>query len=163
MVLYSGNDPVSTNQAQVIQANLKAVGIDVKIRTFTFATQIEKTGRRGEPFDMNLIGWYADYPDPYDFINILLYGKTISEKNNVNTAYFNDPEYNRKMEQASRLSGDARYRTYGALDVDITRNAAPLVVYGNPNVREFVSERIGCPMYSSSWGGLNLVMLCLRQ
>jgi peptide/nickel transport system substrate-binding protein len=163
VVLYSGNDPVSTNQSQVIQANLKAIGIDVKIRTFTFATQIEKTGRQTEPFDMNLIGWFADYPDPYDFINILLYGKTIGPKNNVNTAYFNDPEYNRKMEEASRLRGDARYRVYGALDVDITRNAAPFVVFGNINVREFVSERIGCPMYSSAWGGLNLVMLCLKD
>jgi len=66
------------------------------------------------------------------------------------------------MEEASRLRGDARYRVYGALDVDITRNAAPFVVFGTINVREFVSERIGCPMYSSSWGGLNLVMLCLK-
>jgi ABC-type transport system substrate-binding protein len=163
VVLYSGNDPISTSQAQVIQANLKRIGIDVNVKLFTFAVQIEKTGRRGEPFDMNLIGWFADYPDPYDFINVLLYGKTISETNNINTAYFNDPAYNRKMEAAAKLSGDARYRTYGALDIDITKNAAPFLVYSNQNTREFVSKRIGCPMYSSNWGGLNLVMLCLKE
>ena len=28
---------------------------------------------------MNLIGWFADYPDPYDFVNVLLYGKTIAK------------------------------------------------------------------------------------
>ena len=111
---------------------------------------------------MNLIGWFADYPDPYDFINVLLYGKNISEKNNINTAYWNDPAYNRKMENASRLSGDARYRTYGQLDVDISRSQAPFVVYSNQNIREFVSSRIGCPTYSSAWGGLNLVTLCLK-
>ena len=96
---------------------------------------------------MNLIGWFADYPDPYDFINILLYGKTIAKANNINTAYFDDPVFNRKMEEASRLVGPARAKAYAQLDADLTL-AAPFAVYGNSNAREFVSERIGCPMYS---------------
>jgi ABC-type transport system substrate-binding protein len=163
VVLYTGNDPTSVNTAQILQVNLKKVGIDVKVKQFTFAVQIDKTGRRGEPFDMNLIGWFADYPDPYDFINILLYGKTIQKTGNVNTAYFDDPKYNKLMEQAARLRGDARYRAYGALDLDITRNAAPFIVTSNSNVREFVSARIGCPTYAANWGGLNLVTLCLKK
>jgi hypothetical protein len=74
----------------------------VNVREFPFAVQIGKAGIKGEPFDMNLIGWFADYPDRYDFINVLLYGKTISKANNVNTAY--------------------------QLDLELTR-AAPFVVY----------------------------------
>jgi ABC-type oligopeptide transport system substrate-binding subunit len=111
---------------------------------------------------MNLIGWFADYPDPYDFINVLLYGKTISKANNVNTAYFDDPAFNTKMEQAARAAGVARERAYAQLDLELTR-AAPFVVYGNQTTREFLSERIGCPMATSIAGGLNLVMLCERQ
>jgi peptide/nickel transport system substrate-binding protein len=162
VVLYAGNDPVSTTQAEIIRANLKQVRIDVRVRTFPFAVQIAKTGTRGEPFDMNLIGWFADYPDPYDFINILLYGKTISKTNNVNSAYFNDPTFNRRMEAASRLRGRARERAYAALDRDLVR-AAPFVVFQNPTAREFVSARIGCPMFGAVVGGLNLVMLCERN
>jgi hypothetical protein len=64
------------------------------------------------------------------------------------------------MELAARLTGDQRYRTYGNLDVEITRKAAPLAVTNNSNQREFISARVGCPMYSHAWGGLNLVMLC---
>ena len=102
-VLYAGNDPVSDTQAEIIRHSLGAVGIDVEVKTFPFAVQIPKAGPRGEPFDMNLIGWFADYPDPYDFINVLLYGKTIAKLNNVNTAYFDDPVFNRRMEaQRSR-------------------------------------------------------------
>jgi ABC-type transport system substrate-binding protein len=160
VVLYIENSPASVNAAQIVQANLKNVGIDVTIKQFTFAVVIEKTGRRTEPFDIFQIGWFADYPDPYDFINVLLYGKTITDTNNVNASYFNDPVYNRKMELAARLTGDQRYRTYGNLDVEITRKAAPLAVTNNSNQREFISARVGCPMYSHAWGGLNLVMLC---
>jgi ABC-type transport system substrate-binding protein len=160
VVLYIENSPASVNSAQIVQANLKEIGLDVQIKQFTFGVVIEKAGRQGEPFDMFQIGWFADYPDPYDFINVLLYGKTITKTNNVNTAYFDDPVYNRKMEQAARLTGDLRYRTYGNLDIEITRKAAPFAVTGNSNQREFVSSRIGCPVNSAAWGGLNLVMLC---
>ena len=49
---------------------------------------------------MMSIGWFADYPDPYDFINILLDGRTIAAKNNVNVSYFNVPAYQKKMDAA---------------------------------------------------------------
>ena len=161
-VLYSGNDPTSQKQAVIIQANLKAIGIDVEIKSFTFAVQVAKSGKRGEPFDLNLIGWFADYPDPYDFINILLDGTTIQAANNVNWAYWNDPAYNRKMAAASGLFGNARYRAYGALDIDIMRNAAPWAPLYNSNVREFVSSRVGCYQFHPVWGSLNYAAACLR-
>jgi peptide/nickel transport system substrate-binding protein len=160
-VLYAGNDPISKSSAELIKFNLKQIGMDVEVKSYSFSVQINKAGTRGEPFDMNLIGWFADYPDPYDFINVLLYGKTIAKANNVNTAYFNDPVFNRRMDQAALLTGDARGAAYAALDRDLTR-AAPFVVYGNSTTREFVSDRLGCPVRSAPAGGLNLTMLCLK-
>ena len=160
--LYAGNDPTSRSQAEILRQSLGAIGIDLKVRIFPFAVQLAKAGKRGEPFDLNLIGWFADYPDPYDFINVLLHGRTIEAANNVNTAYFDDPAFNRRMDKAKLLAGDARLRAYATLDRDLTR-AAPLVVFGNPTVREYVSERIGCPVYSVPSGGLNLTMLCLKK
>ena len=160
-VLYAGNDPVSEAQSELLRISLGRIGIDVEVKNYTFGVQITKAGTRGEPFDMNLIGWFADYPDPYDFVNVLLYGKTISKLNNVNTAYFDDPVVNRRMERAALTTGDARAATYAALDRDLTR-AAPFVVSGNSTIREFVSDRIGCPVQSAQAGGLNLTMLCLE-
>jgi ABC-type transport system substrate-binding protein len=163
IVMYTTNDQLGTNTGQMVQANLKAIGLDVEVKPYTFAVLIDKTGTRGEPFDMYAIGWFADYPDPYDFINILLDGRTIVAKNNINTAYFDVPAYNRKMDAAARLTGDARYRAYGSLDIDITRNQSPLVITNNANVREFISSKVGCANYSYAWGGLNLVMLCPKR
>lgn len=161
-VLYVGNDPAAKSSAILIQANLKRIGLDVEIKSYTFATQITKAGTRGEPFDMHLIGWFADYPDPYDFVNVLLHGRSIGPENNVNTSYWDDPRYNAKMDAAARLRGDARYRAYARLDADITRNAAPMVVLYNQNVREFVSERVTGYSYSTALGSLNLVRIRVR-
>ena len=66
--------------------------------------QLDKEGTRGEPFDMTDEAWTADYADPFDFINVLLDGRTIQASNNHNLAYFDDPSYTEKMQQASLLS-----------------------------------------------------------
>ena len=160
VVMYTTNDQLGINTGQLLQANLKAIGLDVEVKPYTFAVLIDKAGTRGDPFDIVSIGWFADYPDPYDFINILLDGRNIVAKNNVILSYFDSPAYERKMDSAARLTGDARYRAYGNLDIDITRNQSPLVITNNQNVREFISSKVGCATYSFAWGGLNIAMLC---
>ena len=160
VVMYTTNDRTGVNTGQMVKANLAAIGLEVEVKAYTFGVLIDKAGTRGEPFDIVSIGWFADYPDPYDFINILLDGRTLAAKNNVNLSYFNVPAYQKRMDAAARLAGDARYRTYGTLDIDITRNQSPLVITNNQNVREFISTKVGCATYSYAWGGLNIVMLC---
>ena len=108
VLMYTTNDQLGINTGQLVQANLKAIGLDVEVKPFTFAVLIDKAGTRGDPVDITSIGWFADYPDPYDFINILLYGRTIAAKNNVNLSYFDQPAYQRQMDTAARLAGDCR-------------------------------------------------------
>jgi peptide/nickel transport system substrate-binding protein len=153
-VLYTGGKPVFQNQAAVIQANLQQIGIDVEIKSFAYPVWVAKSGKRGEPFDLNLTIWAADYPDPYD-------GRRIRAADNLNWAYFDDPTYNGKLATAAGLYGDARYRAYAALDVDIMRNAAPWVPLYNLNVRDFISSRVGCYRFHAVWG-FSLASACLR-
>jgi ABC-type oligopeptide transport system substrate-binding subunit len=87
--------------------------------------QIQKEGTRGEPFDIADESWGADYADPYDFINVLLDGRNIQDANNNNFAYFNDPKFNQQMTQAALLTGNARYKAYGNLDVSIMQQGVP--------------------------------------
>ena len=81
VVMYTTNDRTGINTGQMVKANLAAIGLEVEVKAYTFGVLIDKTGTRGEPFDLMSIGWFADYPDPYDFINILLDGRTIAAKN----------------------------------------------------------------------------------
>ena len=126
--------------AQIVQANLRQIGLNMDIKPFPRAVQFSKTGTRGEPFDLTLEGWHMDYFDPYDFI-FLLDGTTIRPANNVNFSYFNSSAYNRKVAAASALVGQARYRAFGNLDIDLARNAAPLATFISDNSRLLFSKR----------------------
>ena len=74
---------------------------------------------------------------------------------------FNDPAYQRKLAKAARLSGPERYITYGKLDLDLARNAAPLAAFDNLTDNAFFSARIGCQ--TEGVYGIDLAALCLRH
>ena len=163
LTLYTSPGPPTEEQAHIIQGSLKRVGIDVTIKKYPFGVLLGRIGNPKEPYDMILIGWFADYADPYDFVDVLLNGKHISPRNNLaNIALFDDPKFNRQMDAAAKLTGDARYAAYADLDERIMRQAAPWVPINNPNVREFVSARVGCYVYVPPFQLMSLAVACLK-
>jgi hypothetical protein len=74
---------------------------------------------------------------------------------------FDDPGYQRKLAMAARLSGPQRYLTYGKLDLDLARHAAPLAAFGNLPSDDFFSARIGCQTYGVY--GMDLAALCVKH
>lgn len=161
-VLYTCSGPKCQQLSQVVQANLRAIGIDVEIKSFSLDQLFHRIGRKGEPFDIATVGWFADYQDPANFLNVLFDGSLLSATNNNNVSYFDDPSYNRKLAAAARLSGARRYLAYGALDVDLARNAAPAVALTNGSEQDFFSARMGCQIFQPIYG-IDLAALCLRR
>ena len=90
-VLYTFAETYGPLWAQVVQFDLKQIGLDVKITPFPRSVQIGKIETRGEAFDIGINGWGADYADPFDFVNVILYGPSLQAANNVNISYFERP------------------------------------------------------------------------
>ena len=87
-----GNTAVGQNLAQVFKYNLSQIGCKVNVKLFQGFQIYIAAGTKGEPYDAAIaVGWFADYADPYDFIDILLNGDNIHEANNNNLAYLNVP------------------------------------------------------------------------
>lgn len=148
-VLYTCSErPDCLAVAQVLQQNLKAIGIQLEIEKFPLPVMFEKLATPGEPYDMTWVGIPADYPDPSLFFG------AVEEFSN-----FTSPKYDGLLAAASRLSGPARYRAYGALDVQLAREAAPAIAAMNPNAWAFVSARTGCVVMNPS---LDLTAVCLK-
>jgi len=141
--LWSTTSATGTLLAQVFKYNLSQIGCDVQVKLFTGSQIYTAAGQKGANFDAALAGWNQDYPDPYDFLDVLLNGNNIHDSNNNNLAYFNVASINSRLVAANKLSGDARYNAYGKLDVDISKNYAPWTAYDNRNEREFISARSG--------------------
>ncbi len=51
---------------------------------------------------------------------------------------------------------------YGELDVELARNAAPLVALANVTTRDFFSARMGCQLYQPVYG-VDLAALCVKR
>ena len=102
-------------------------------------------------------------PDPLvrdvALLNFLFDGRTIGQVGTGNRSHFNSPVYNRLLDEASRLSGNARERAYGELDIRLSRDAAPAIPWAALNSIDFVSPRVGCVSFNPS---LDLTAVCLK-
>jgi ABC-type transport system substrate-binding protein len=157
-VLYVPSSPLGAAQAQILTSNFRKLGIRVETKAFPGLVLFDKLGTRGEPFDIGWIGWGAS-GDPGPFLVGLFHGREIGQPESDNWSYFDSQKYNRLLDRASRLTGSARYRAYGDLDVDLARNAAPAIAYAYDNTMNLVSERVGCVVVNPY---LDLAAACLK-
>ena len=156
-VLYTIAGPEDGAQAQILQQNLKAIGLAVEIMQFPRPLFFEKLAGGGKDFDIGRIAWNHS-PDPSWFAGIFD-GRTIGQAGNQNLSYFNSRTYNRLFDEASRLTGNERYRAYGKLDLQLSREAAPAIPIANLNAVAFVSARVGCVVMNPYF---DLTAVCLK-
>jgi peptide/nickel transport system substrate-binding protein len=150
--IVHSNSPANINRGQIMRFNLEAIGLKAKTEPIPSAQLFSRAGdKKNGNYDLLAIGWQADYPDPYNFINVLLDGRNIPDSGSSNNnALFNSPKFNKLMDKAALLSGDARFAAYGKLDVQIMKEAAPWAPYINSNNRIFVSSRISNVIYNEA-------------
>lgn len=155
-VLYTFDVPFLLASAQIVKQNLKKIGLEVEVKSLPSPAAFRLTIRPGAPVDIAYSPWIADYVDPYQYANILFDGRFIGESN---LAHFNSPRYNALLRRAARLQGDARYRAYGQLDVQLARDAAPIAAVAHDNQATLVSSRVGCIVLRPL---LDLTAACLK-
>jgi oligopeptide transport system substrate-binding protein len=145
-VYFRSSGTTNPAQAQIVKNDLRALGFsdnNITMKGFSGGDIYDAMGKRGTDADLGVsMGWCSDYPDPYDWINVLLYGPSIQAENNVNYSYFNNPTWNRRMAAAAKLVGPNRLKVYGQMDIDIMKKAAPVAVERTYNNRYFFSNRV---------------------
>jgi ABC-type transport system substrate-binding protein len=109
---------------EVVQQDLKAVGIKIELKPVAFAVHIDATARRGNvPFALS--GWTEDYPDPGDFLGPLCDGTKIVDDQCNNCAFYNNPTVN-DLIHAGAVETDESRR------LDLYRRAEDLVLEDAP-------------------------------
>jgi YVTN family beta-propeller protein len=150
-VMYTCEAAICTQQSQIVKDDLAAIGIDVQVDQFSdWYKRVASTG----PWDIGFFGWQPDYPDPANTLNYFLEDGTFLQP-------FNDQAYGQRLTQAAELSGPNRYLTYGKLALDLERNGAPWIVYGDSSAYSFFSARVGCQYFRDY--GVDLAALCIRN
>jgi peptide/nickel transport system substrate-binding protein len=159
-IFYAPSAALPMQTAQLVKQQLAEIGLQVEVRpvplhieTFTY---FNKLAARGEKWDMALLLWQPGIPDPYAFINLLLETPTVD---GATVTRFRSRTYRREMERAAReLQSRERGKAYGALDVRLARDAAPLAPVSVLGEVTLVSDRVGCVTLRPM---LDLTTVCL--
>jgi peptide/nickel transport system substrate-binding protein len=161
VVLYTSSTPLPMAFGQLVKRQLAEIGLDVDVRGLPLhtasAAYFEKLATPGEPWDLALGLWQPSYVDPYAYLNQLLDARYIG---GTNFTHFDSRAYDRRMRNTARLlQSSDRGEAYGALDVRIARDAAPLAAVDFLKEPTLVSKRVGCVVLRPV---LDLTAVCLK-
>jgi peptide/nickel transport system substrate-binding protein len=137
-VLYTIDVPPLAAAAQILRRDLRKIGLNVQIERLAVGAYFDRVAK-DNTYDIAFFNWVPDYADPYSSLNARLDPRFIGFSN---FSRFDSAAYNRRLRQAARLQGRARYDAYGRLDVEIARNAAPSVAVAALNDAALVSRRV---------------------
>jgi YVTN family beta-propeller protein len=157
-VLYTCTEPTCAERAEVVRANLAAIGIELEVRRFSFAELYgERLPRPGEPWDIADTSWVADYSDPFGVLNVLF-----GEGSPIGFGGFDAPPFQAALARAATLTGPARYRAYARLDAELALEDPPAAAYAIATNDYFFAPRIGCQLNQPVYG-LDLAALCVED
>lgn len=139
---YYGLAAPGPQRMELVRSYLQQIGIEIDPQGFRGFAIYDAAGKRNSPHAFTTGGWCQDYPDPYDFINVLLYGGNIQEENNNNLAYFNNSVYNKRMENAAKKFGAARLTAYQVLENDLVAKQGPWTAWNQPTNQFFFSNKV---------------------
>ncbi len=148
-VLYttSGSGEVPTDAQFIVGAWEANLGVDVEIELVppdAYFYRLDELA--GNIFDF---GWVADYPDPENFLDLLLH----SENRSNNIGGYSNPEYDRLLERA-RVEPDfeTRMAIYAEAEELLIADAgiiplfhSPDYVLIKPHIQGFIIEPFGAP------------------
>lgn len=98
--LYVTADQEVVDIAEIIQSYLKRVGLNVMIRQLEWSA-FKDAINKGEP-DLFWLSWWADYPDPENFLFPLFHSSNMGPSGN-RTRY-----YNKRVDRLIELAGQSR-------------------------------------------------------
>ena len=161
LVLRTQNDtPGFINMAEVIQANLKAIGINVKIVGSPNSVNSSIITNYKSKTAMGIEPWSLDFPDGEAIINTGL--DPTQPDNPANMARFGDPAFIKPFASSVVALGAARVKAYQVLDEQLMAQQAPYAPLFNPKWYDFVSTRVGGYVYSEAMDAINYNTLFVK-
>ena len=115
--------PADARIAAGIQQDLREIGVKADLKPVSYAAfEVKVRSRREVP--CGLWGWMEDYPDPSNFLDVLLNGDRITDADCNNQAFYNNPNVNARLEQAGASNDpDERLRLFREAESLVMRDA----------------------------------------
>ncbi|UCG04053.1 MAG: hypothetical protein JSW11_08710 [Candidatus Heimdallarchaeota archaeon] len=92
--------PDAKSVAEIMQADLDAIGITTSLKTYEWGEYLDRT-EDGE-HDMCLLGWSADIGDPDNFLYVLLSGDSAVVGTAMNVAFYDNDDVDELLDDAQQ-------------------------------------------------------------
>ena len=139
-----------TETAHLVQRDLSAIGIDVRIRA---VAELDRPLRRGAKFDLLDGETEILYPDSASFV-----ARAIGD---IPPGWV-QPAVRQKVDRVASLEGADRQTAAAALADRLTARYVNVVAYGAYQTSQFIDPRIGCRVLTPAAYGLDLAATCLN-
>lgn len=162
-VLYTtGANPLPVQAAQVAARQLSRIGLEVQVRQIpehiTSVNYLETLTARGAEWDIALVLWTPNIPDPHAYLNLLLESQLVGGET---LPRLRSRFASAELERAVRLpQGRARDRAYAQVDARLAREVAPVAPLNVVHEATLVSNRVGCLVLRPV---LDLAVACLKE
>jgi peptide/nickel transport system substrate-binding protein len=157
--LRTQNDaPGFMNMAQVIQSNLKAIGINVQIVGSPNSVNYSYISNPKAHVPMGIQPWGLDFPDPEAVLNAQV--DPAMPEQPAEMSRWSDPAFIPVFNNDIGLTGTARNSAYAQLDYQVMSQQAPIAPIFDPRWYDFVSKRLGG--YEFSYGSIDYNTLYIK-
>ncbi len=124
--LYFNTNETHQKIAELVQAQLRELGITIGLRTLDWAAYIKLVDDGGTLF--HRMGWIADYPDPENFLTVLHHSRNIGPPGN--SARYSNPQVDALLDRADAAEEwEERKRLYQEAEKIIVEDAPWVYVY----------------------------------
>lgn len=143
-IFYTADAGPPLAVAQLAKQQLAEIGLEIEIKPVPYhtgsAAYLDALAKPAAEWDIALVAWTPNLPDAQAYLNLLLDSHHVG---GTNVAGFTASAYDRALRRAASVPEARRRRlTYGSLDIQIARDAAPLAALSVLNEPTFVSERV---------------------
>src|SRR6266508_993434 len=136
-VYFDSSGTIAPAQAELVKRDLINLGFEpanITMKGYPGWDLYVAIGKRGSDFDLAVpLATCTDSRDPAGALGLGLGGQPFIP---------DSQSYRAKFAAASRLTGAARNKAFGKLDIDLMKNLAPLAVMNTLNDRYFFSNRV---------------------
>ncbi|MBU4557182.1 MAG: peptide ABC transporter substrate-binding protein [Actinobacteria bacterium] len=142
LTLTFNNDGGHEKIMQLVQSDLKVIGLTVKFDTADFPTTLKKYDAGN--FQFGRLGWIADYPIMDNFLYPLFFSTAGDNK-----SAYNNPDVDKQLDEARKtVDGDARIAMYQEIDKTIGADlpVIPVMFYKHHHI---ASDRVHDLTYSA--------------
>ena len=129
VVIVGSNADPGPKEMQIVESGLRKLGFNTEIKAVPQQTMYSKfCGYTKAEYNVcPTAGWIEDFPDPYAYLYVPFSGKAIVPVNNVNWAQLDDPDINKAMDAAAKVTDPAQRRQAWADINKMLVEAAPAI------------------------------------